>query len=382
MIFNKVNPQIVREISLQMKIDSLTIGNFKCFKSEKTFDFGRITVLTGANSSGKSSVSYAILMILQSEGFPKSLSTNGEYINLGDFEDIANKHDSTNTINLSFKITSSKERVDTFNTSWEIDKTNFLPNLKNQNTKIDSNTQNARGKGRPISIFNFGKNNVNFIGAFRLQPQRTNLEKNKADFKIEKDGDGYLDQIVEWEKRGNGKIKELVRVMKELDLIEQIQIKRLSGGRFEVLVKPTNSAMLTSLANVGFGVSQFLPIIVADLQLPNDSTLFLAEPEIHLHPSIQSKFGDYIVNQVNTTEKNYIIETHSEYFLNKLRLAIVRGELKKEDIKVYFLENNGEDTDVYDIDFKKNGAIKNAPKGFFETYSIDVMDIALNAFAE
>ena len=136
------------------------------------------------------------------------------------------------------------------------------------------------------------------------------------------------------------------------------------------------------MSDVGSGISAFMPIMVADLQLPDDSTLFLAEPEIHLHPSVQSKFGDYIVNQVNKTQKNYVIETHSEYFLNKIRLAIVKGELKKEDVKVYFLENDGDDTAVFDVDFRKNGGIRNAPKTFFETYSIDVMDIALNAFAE
>ena len=170
--------------------------------------------------------------------------------------------------------------------------------------------------------------------------------------------------------------------MKEMDLIEDIKINRLGGGRFEVLVKANKNKDFAALSDVGSGISAFMPIMVADLQLPNSSTLFLAEPEIHLHPSVQSKFGDYIVKQVNETEKNYVIETHSEYFLNRIRLAIVKGELKKEDIKVYFLENNGEDTDVYDVNFTKTGAIKNAPNTFFETYSMDVMDIALNSFAE
>lgn len=364
-----------------MKIEQLTIENFKCFKTEKTFDFGRITILTGANSSGKSSIVNGILMILQSEGFPKSLSTNGSFVNLGDFEDIANSHDATKIISLGLKIR-SKERIDHFTSKWIIDKTNFLPNLYEQKANVIADTPKSRGNGRPMSTFNFGLKNINFLGAFRKQPQRTNLEQNKAEFKIEKDGEGYLDQIVEWEKRGNGKIKQLIKVMKGLELIEDVKTKRLSGGRFEILVKPVSSKNATSLSNVGYGVSQFLPIIVSDLQLPDDSTLFLAEPEIHLHPSVQSKFGDYIVNQVNKTQKNYVIETHSEYFLNKIRLAIVKGELKKEDIKIYFLENKDDDTEVFDIDFKKNGAIKNAPKTFFETYSIDVMDIALNAFAE
>ena len=223
---------------------------------------------------------------------------------------------------------------------------------------------------------------TNFIGAFRQKPQRVYFEKNRIDFKIGVDGDGFLDQIVEWEKRKNGKIKKLKEVLRDFKLVEEIETHRLNGGKLELLVKTNKIEEFNSLTNVGFGVSQFMPIIVADLQLSDDSTLFLAEPETHLHPSVQSKIGDYIVSQVNETEKNYVIETHSEYFLNRIRLAIVKGELKKEDLKVYFLENNGDDTDVYDVDFTKTGAIKNAPKSFFQTYMSDTMDIAFNSFAE
>lgn len=362
-----------------MRIEQLTIENFKCFKREQTFDFGRLTILTGANSSGKSSVIYAVLMALQSEGFPNSLSTNGDFVNLGDFKEISNNHDSEKVVKLNFSIRTS-ERIDVFNTSWKENKTNFLPTLEEKKTNISTGTPKA--SGRPISYYKFGQSKTNYISAFRQSPKRNYLEKNKSNFKIDTEGEGYIDQIVEWEKRSNGKIKQLIETMNELDLIEDIKIERLSGGILKVLVKPKNSSGLTSLSNVGFGVSQFLPIIVADLQLPNDSTLFLAEPEIHLHPSIQAKFADYIIHQINTTDKNYVIETHSEYFLNRIRLAIVKGELKQEKLSVYFLENNPKDADVFKVEFTKTGGIRNAPDSFFETYLMDIMEITLNAVAE
>ena len=367
-----------------MKIEQLTVENFKCFKREQTFDFSRLTILTGANSSGKSSVIYAILMALQSEGFPNSLSTNGDYVNLGDFKNISHSNNSKNIIQIGFQVYDndfpSLDGSINIKTYWEEDEKNLLPKnvgINSQYSRIDiSNREIMRG-------FSYtALRAINYISAFRQAPRRTYLEKNKANFKIETDGEGYIDQIVEWDKRANGKIKQLIETMKELDLIEDIKINRLGGGRFEVLVKPVNNNGFSALSDVGSGVSAFMPIIVADLQLPNDSTLFLAEPEIHLHPSVQAKFIDYIIHQINTTDKNYVIETHSEYFLNRIRLAIVKRELKKKDVKVYFLENTKEDTNVFDVDFTETGAIKNAPRNFFETYSIDVMDIALNAFAE
>ena len=456
-----------------MKIEQLTIENFKCFKSEKTFDFARLTILTGANSSGKSSIMYAILAALQTDDFPYQLSPNGNYINLGDFREIVYEHNENLNFHLGITLNSLRGKLD-LNTQWKKDEVDLLPtifkvNIVKRNSKATTEYQgfdynnldiqiqlrqpfesknidedcrgleqifrqyygqekcrfvpldnsnmlisnfdilkysknwvNAPIKGNELLLENpltqdvvdslnprfdfelnfFYTEQMNYVGAFRESPKRTYLEKNKNDFKVGTEGEGYIDQIVEWEKRSNGKIKELIKVMKSLDLIEDIKTRRLSSGIFEVLVKPTKSKMLTSLSNVGFGVSQFLPVIVADLQLRDDSTLFLAEPEIHLHPSIQSKFGDYIVDKINTTEKNYVIETHSEYFLNRIRLAIVKGELKKEDVKVYFLENNGTDTDVFDIEFTKTGVINNAPRNFFDTYFADSMAITLNAFAE
>jgi predicted ATPase len=368
-----------------MNIKQLTLENFKCFKTEKTFDFSRLTILTGANSSGKSSVIHAILGAIQSGEFPTGFSTNGEYTNLGDFIEISNNYNPKNIIKIGFKYSFSKESRFHIHTLWENDKISSLPKRYKKiidipsfedidNPKLHTSTHEKGHK--------YLENSFNYISAFRQSPRRTYLEQNKAKYKIGTEGEEYIDQIVEWDKRSNGKIKELVKTMKGLDLIEDIKINRLGGGRFEVLVKPLNNKGFSALSDVGSGVSAFMPIIIGDLQLPNDSTLYLQEPETHLHPSVQSKFGGYIVDKINNTKKNYVIETHSEYFLNKIRLAIVKGELKKEDLKVYFLENTKDDTEVYDIDFTKTGAIKNAPKNFFDTYLMGIMDITLNAVAE
>jgi predicted ATPase len=107
--------------------------------------------------------------------------------------------------------------------------------------------------------------------------------------------------------------------------------------------------------------------------------LFVAQPEIHLHPSVQSSFGAYITNQINATKKSYMVETHSEYLINKIRLAVVKGELSEKDIHVYFLESTESDTIVHKIQFTKTGQILNAPPDFFKTYMMDVMEIAINA---
>jgi predicted ATPase len=378
-----------------MKIEQLTLENFKCFKSEKTFDFSRLTILTGANSSGKSSVIQAIIAALQTDDFPSQLSLNGSYINLGDFKEISNSNKKDNIIRIGLKISRASEDNSFiyFNTKWKENKKDMLPTLFDLKSGVEFIDKSIKYNKESPNFDEFEldatyngllslKKSSNYISAFRKSPRRTYYEQNNASYKVGTEGEEYIDQIVEWDKRSNGKIKQLIETMKSLDLFDNLKINRLGGGRFEVLIKPIKSNGFSALSDVGSGVSAFMPIVVADLQLPNDSTLLLQEPETHLHPSIQAKFADYIIHQINTTDKNYVIETHSEYILNRIRLAIVKGELEQEKLSVYFLENNPNDADVHKVEFTKTGGIRNAPESFFETYLMDIMEITLNAVAE
>ncbi|MCP4213407.1 MAG: AAA family ATPase, partial [bacterium] len=121
------------------------------------------------------------------------------------------------------------------------------------------------------------------------------------------------------------------------------RLPEIGRRRFELVVKVNKNSVPVSLNDVGFGISQFLPIIVADLQLGKNSTLLVAQPEIHLHPSVQAQLGNYMCRQIKESNKNYIVETHSEYLLNRVRLAIVKGEIPQDDVKIYYLDNDGED---------------------------------------
>ena len=169
--------------------------------------------------------------------------------------------------------------------------------------------------------------------------------------------------------------------MKSLSLLTEIKSKRLDGGRFDLEVKVNEKSRPASLNDVGFGISQFLPIIVSDLQLGKYSTLLVAQPEIHLHPGVQAEFGSYMIDRIKDSNKNYIVETHSEYLLNRIRLAIVKGEIPKEDVTIYYFQNDGDETTTHQLEFTTDGQILNAPEDFFKTYMIDVMDIAMNAGA-
>jgi len=410
-----------------MPIHRISLKNFKCFK-ETDVELSRITVLTGENSSGKSSLIYGILAPFQSKGFPLYLSPNGKYVNMGDFRNMSFKNSKNSMIEINIVLygnknseipvlgyTFSAERYfvgeqDCYST-WIVDTTNGMPVLNclrfdggyggeyHSVTEIkakeyggyilddeisfnsiddiyyeDDSTREIRYGFKQID-----DNEFNFIGPFRLPPERTYYRKTKAEEKIGISGEGYIDQILEWEQQKAPEFKQIISILKKLELIHSLKTQQLKGGRFEVNVKTKSKSVWASLADVGFGISQFLPVIVADLQLSDDSTLILAQPEIHLHPSIQASLADYFVNRIKETGKQYIIETHSEYLLNRFRLDIVKGKLDPADISVYYFEPSPDGSITYRIEFTKDGQIKNAPKGFFDTYMIDTMDIALYA---
>jgi predicted ATPase len=458
-----------------MPLKQISIENFKCFHSRKTFPLGKLTLLTGANSSGKSSILYSILGSIQSGEFPFKFSTNGKYVNMGDFKEIAYNQNRKEKIHIDF--TFEKEKVDNINTTWIEDPKNNLPKLyelkanaqyfdlrikrktgvsdkyiidfeywpendpqnkfstkesyktlllnlsnfifesrhgeSNKVGKVQKNdlssvfeeiTKHQNIKGLEIknlmddalvlekgglklhqifdtlqTVFSQYDKRINFISSFRLHPDRGYLEKSKAELKVSNDGNGYLDQIISWETNEKVKIKNLISTFNDLGLLDDIQTKRSDGGKYDILVKTKSKGVFSSLYDVGFGISQFLPIIVADLQLPRTSQLYIAQPEIHLHPSIQASFGDYLTKQIADFDKKYVIETHSEYLLNRVRLAIVKGEIEAEDVKIYYVESSLDDTNLHEITFTNHGQIVNAPEGFFKTYMMDVMDIAINS---
>lgn len=428
-----------------MFINKLGLKNFKCFK-EVEVDFSKITLLTGENSSGKSSLIYGLLAPFQSEGFPLYLFPNGNYVNMGDFEEISFKNSKNNQIGIHISINTypsvNSPRFD-LSTVWILDPINQLPKL--YHSKVYLISQNAHGESsvwnktleinfyedsyqcnfyeedkleivknlkiddldeiynkyypdtgslKDISkvsntilhwteqvMYDIKFNTVlNFIGSHRLYPERTYYQKTKSSHQISTSGEGFIDQILEWQEKKHDEFYILTAILKKLKLLYDVKPHKIGGGRFDLQVKVKQTSSWASLADVGFGVSQLLPIIVADLQLTNYSTMIIAQPETHLHPSIQAEFGTYLVNQVNGLKKQYIVETHSEYLINRLRLSIVKGEIEPEDVAVYYFENTAKEGSIaHRIEFSKQGQILNAPQGFFDTYMMDTMNIALNA---
>jgi predicted ATPase len=150
----------------------------------------------------------------------------------------------------------------------------------------------------------------------------------------------------------------------------------------ELTVATDNTNKLQDLTHVGVGVSQVLPILVLSLLAKTDSTLIFEQPELHLHPKVQTRLADFFISQ-NGLKKQCIVETHSEYLINRLRYLVAISEkdsLSRNSI-LYFVEKEEGYSKYNEIRINKYGVIKDWPKGFFdesEKLASKMLEAAMN----
>src|SRR5208282_2117140 len=128
--------------------------------------------------------------------------------------------------------------------------------------------------------------------------------------------------------------------------------------------------------------SQVLPILVMSLLADRDTTLIFEQPELHLHPKVQTRLADFFLSIV-LMGKQCLIETHSEYLINRLRYrAATEGDDNQvtNNLKVYFVEKTTESSNFREVEVNEYGAILDWPQGFFDQ-SQDESEAILRAAA-
>ena len=136
----------------------------------------------------------------------------------------------------------------------------------------------------------------------------------------------------------------------------------------ELKVGLSNSDSSHDLTHVGVGVSQVLPILVMCLLSDTDSTLVFEQPELHLHPKVQTLLGDFFLSMA-LCNKQCIVETHSEYFIDRLRFRIAAASSEQElnsQAKIYFVEKPSQSSSFREVVINEYGAISDWPEGFFD----------------
>ena len=120
-----------------------------------------------------------------------------------------------------------------------------------------------------------------------------------------------------------------------------------------------------NLIDVGYGVSQALPVLVELLRPDGASMFLLQQPEVHLHPSAQAALGSLFC-ETAASGRQLIVETHSEYLIDRVRMDIRDGttDLKAEDVSILFFDRSDRDVRIYSLRFDEQGNILSAPASY------------------
>tara|TARA_R110002167_G_scaffold51814_4_gene149937 strand:- start:224 stop:1615 length:1392 start_codon:yes stop_codon:yes gene_type:complete len=168
--------------------------------------------------------------------------------------------------------------------------------------------------------------------------------------------------------------------LQSLGVIDSFSVKPVAAGRkeYEVLVKTHPNSSEVKITDVGFGVSQVLPALVQAFYCPHHSTVWMEQPEIHLHPQVQSELADVFISAIKARENGkerhvqLIVESHSEHFLNRLQRRIAEGELTPDDVAIYFCGRTGAAADLEPLQLDPYGEIENWPENFFGDEMADI----------
>lgn len=163
----------------------------------------------------------------------------------------------------------------------------------------------------------------------------------------------------------------------EMGLVHSFRIQPIGNGRlYEVRVKRHAHSPEVLMTEMGFGLSQVLPVLVLCYSCPVGSILILEQPEIHLHPAVQAALADVFIDVIKTRGVQIILESHSEHLLRRLQRRIAEKQLEVNDTALYFCEM-GEDgaSQLRSLELNTFGEIANWPKDFFGNMMDDILQI-------
>lgn len=243
---------------------------------------------------------------------------------------------------------------------------------------VAQSTDVARGERRPhgfmIELQRFlseslsGPRESVSLAPIRSRPKRT-YDEISDEFKPE---GGHIPLILArvLDVKSQNKHKEklqatIQRLGQESGLLTKVGVKKLgrkAGDPFQILV--TVAGRPANLPDVGYGVSQALPIIVQSVLATQDRMLLIQQPEVHLHPRAQAALGSLFAEFVAKEKKQLVVETHSDHLLDRLRQEVANKTLSPESLGILFFERHGTETKIHPLKVDGAGNIVRPPRSY------------------
>ncbi|MGD0959367.1 MAG: DUF3696 domain-containing protein [Methylomonas sp.] len=442
-------------------LTSLHIENFKAWKDTGKIRLAPLTVIFGANSTGKSSIGHLLLALKQTvlSADRKQVLHLGDAnspIELGTYKDCIYNHDLSNNLHFqlswnlpdnldildpitNLKFSGSELALDVLlgadkNSQPKIRQLNYvLSNVKsevlsvNLSEKHDSlyelsseeyHFKKKTGKDwavdKPDKFYRISNhsralyqnadflddfalqteavfNGLYFLGPIREYPKHIYSWSGEKPESVGSKGENTIAAILSairegweyrlWNEAQAAHFGSLIQYwLERIGLTNGLAVHSIAKDRneYEVLVRTHENGPPVKITDVGFGVSQVLPVIVQAFYAPPNSTVWIEQPELHLHPQVQAELADLFISAIKTDQNNkplnaqLIVESHSEHFLYRLQRRIAEGEVKPDDVAIYFCKRVGTETELEALRVNDFGEIENWPENFFGDEMADI----------
>jgi predicted ATPase len=410
----------------------ISVEGYKSIAKKRTVQLSGLTILSGANSSGKSSFMQPLLLIKQSlenDFDAGSLLLDGPNVKLSDSSEIISKVPSTESGHLKIALLDDdKESVivykfrerkgihidsvfqkdqvfkdgiklffgmkpaeidliapspqmkafreifgkDGKRVSWRVSRERCFLELSMQ---IDGKNVPYGINISPASRFGSIATRLIHVPGLRGNPERS-YKVASADSLYPGSFEKYVASIVHnWkiDKRHHSKFDALVKQLNLLGLASSIETHSINDTRLELRISRHKGCDKTSknfvnIADVGFGVSQTLPVLVALLTAKKGQIVYIEQPELHLHPRAQFALAEVIADAVTARNINVVIETHSSILIRGIQILVAKKELNPDVVSLNWFTQNSDSgqTDITEAKLDRVGAFGDWPEDFDE----------------
>lgn len=375
-------------------IQTLRISNFKSH-IDSVVRFGKLTVLTGVNGSGKTAVLQSLLLLRQSyvnNRLVAGLDLNKPLCSIGTGQDALCRLASDGVISFELYVESGARLVFSF------DAEKCLSDSFIKRSLLQTDYPDIAALG-DCSLFN---NNFQYVGASRwggrsLFPKDTFAVEQQHQIS-QQEGQGELvahflnkygvDDVHDYCDGASGDTSLLSQTIYwERKVSPNVTLQAQAAGNnsdsfiisygFESTLPGGRSIEGLRAENIGFGISYSLPVVVALLSAPKGGLVIIENPEAHLHPAGQAEIARLIA-KVAANDVQVIVETHSDHIITGLQLATkayernVENGIDNSDIVLNYLSSDGRLTShIVEVEIGPGGILESQPRGFFDQAEID-----------
>jgi predicted ATPase len=370
----------------------LDLQYFKCFELLR-LPLGHLTLLSGSNASGKSSALQALVLLHQTireHEWSKRLMLNGDSIKLGTVSDVVDKVHGRTTFEIGV-VDNGKTFLWTFNGE------RSEMSIAVDSVSIDQASTKQPDLLRFLLPPNVSQTNslayrlsgLTYITAERIGPREVYALEDRQIASVVGPAGEHAISVLHW-GRDEPVLKALVIQGVANTRLRQVEARMrmfFPGCGLDVQQVSQANAVTLGLRtsddtgfhrpiNVGFGLTQVLPIIIAALSAAKEDILLIENPEVHLHPAGQALMGQFLA-EVAHAGVQVIVETHSDHVLNGIRRSVKSGQIQPEQVLIHFFRpRSAEMAQVVSPQIDANGNIDSWPDGFFDQFDKDMNHFA------